>query len=139
MDKPKTAKKKTVIHRLDKIFSKLVRTQDRCELSGLDNIRCNGNLQCMHIIGRANRNLRWDRNNAICGCAGHHIYYTHHPFEFFEIVKKEFPEKYHYVDKKRMNIKRWTLQDLLDLEKSFTLDLSEDKGIIVWDKTDEES
>lgn len=90
--------------KLDREFSLFIREVNYCEIRGLDTIRCNGDLQCMHIVGRANRRLRWDKMNAICGCAGHHIYYTYHPFEFYELIKKYFPEKYQYVNEHRNEI-----------------------------------
>lgn len=85
----------------DKNFSIKVRSIGICELKGKDKINCGGNLQCMHIITRTNRRLRWDLMNAISGCAGHHRYYTTHPFEFYEIIKKHFPNKYAYVSEHR--------------------------------------
>jgi hypothetical protein len=79
------------------MFSEKVRAVGECELANLDNVRCGGGLQCMHIIGRANFNLRWDSMNALCGCAGHHSYYTNHPFEFYELVKNTWPDQYAYL------------------------------------------
>lgn len=85
----------------DQLFRDIIRARGECQLAGLDSIRCAGNLQTMHIIGRANYNLRWDELNALCGCAGHHIYYTNHPWEWQELIKKEFPEIYVYLNEKR--------------------------------------
>lgn len=81
----------------DRLFSLLIRKYGKCELAGLDHIRCGGVLQTMHIITRANFRLRWDTANALCGCAGHHVYYTHHPIEWTEFVKEHFPTQYEYL------------------------------------------
>jgi hypothetical protein len=93
--------KKSQKAKADKLFSLKVREVGMCELAGLDSIRCSDNLQCMHIIGRSNHNLRWDTMNALCGCSGHHRYYTSHPFEFYELIKREFPKQYEYLQKNK--------------------------------------
>ena len=97
MRRIKKGSKASKKRKADKIFSEKIREVGVCELKGLDNIKCGGNLQCMHIIGRSNHNLRWDSMNAICGCAGHHRYYTSHPFEFYELIQKNWPEQYKYL------------------------------------------
>ena len=58
----------------------------------------------MHIVGRANHRLRWEEKNAICGCSGHHFFYTNNPFFFFELVKKNFPKRYKFVTKYKNQI-----------------------------------
>jgi hypothetical protein len=102
---------------LDKVTSKIVRKHGRCQLAGLDDIHCGGHLQTMHIIGRANRRLRWDFMNLLCGCQGHHVYYTHHPWEFHEFIERHFPERHSYINEHRNSIKKWTLQELRDTIK----------------------
>lgn len=82
----------------DKLFSLLIRKQGRCAIEGLDTVACNGNHQCMHIIGRANFRLRWDPANALEGCAGHHMYYTNHPWEWVELIRERFPDRYEYLN-----------------------------------------
>ncbi len=66
----------------DALFSKLVRSVGYCEVYGAWGMECNGNLQCSHIFGRGARILRFERINAICACAAHHMYTTHHPYHF---------------------------------------------------------
>ncbi len=65
----------------DKLFSLAVRSVGVCQID--DDRPCNGNLQCMHILSRSFRAVRWDRNNALCGCAGHHKHYTENPAGWF--------------------------------------------------------
>lgn len=88
----------------DKLFSLIVRSKGRCELAGLDNIHCGGVLQCMHIDTRGKHAIRWNEMNAICGCAGHHVYYTNNPKAWDEIVKKHFPKKYKFVEEHQNDI-----------------------------------
>ena len=44
---------------------------------------------CAHFAGHFGlrgwsryRAIRWLRENAVCMCAAHHLYYTHHPLEW---------------------------------------------------------
>lgn len=90
-------KRSTQKKKLDKLFSLIIRKNGVCELRGRDDIHCNGNLQCMHIVGRSNYRLRWDILNAICGCAAHHYYYTNHPTEFAMLIEMWMPETYEYL------------------------------------------
>ena len=82
LKKPKKANKSKLKRKLDTLFSLHVRSHGRCELQGLDKIKCSQVLQCMHIVGRANYRLRWDNNNVLCGCSGHHVFYGFHPLDF---------------------------------------------------------
>lgn len=106
--KPKKRKKPTKKYlkkKADTLFSKRIRSVNTCEIEGKDNITCNGDLQCMHIVGRSNHKLRWDSNNALCGCQGHHMYYTNHPWEWNELIKQFYPVNYEYLNVKRLE--RW--------------------------------
>lgn len=62
-----------------------------CEFYGVDKVKCNGNLQCAHIISRRYRATRWLLNplNAMPLCMAHHVYYTHHPLEFQELCEMQ--------------------------------------------------
>lgn len=102
--KPKKTNRKKLKAQADKLFSAFIRSVGACEIAGMDNVTCNGNLQCAHIIGRANHSLRWDNNNALCLCAGHHMYYTNHPWEWVELIKSKFPVNYKYVNTRRNEV-----------------------------------
>lgn len=99
----------------DKLFSLKIRSIGKCQLAGLDQITCGGNLQCMHVLGRANHALRWSEENALSGCQAHHVFYTNHPWEFQELIREEFPIKYAYVNKNRNTI--WDKRIDLVLER----------------------
>ena len=85
----------------DRLFSLLIRKEGRCKIAGLDQIRCNGVLQCMHIITRSNHRLRWDTANALPGCAAHHVFYTNQPWEWVHLVRECFPDRYEYLNSVR--------------------------------------
>jgi hypothetical protein len=68
------------------VFSKLVRRVGRCEALEAWPHECKGPLQCAHIVSRSYRNVRWDRNNALCLCAAAHMRFTHRPLEWERLV-----------------------------------------------------
>lgn len=45
-------------------------------------VKCGGNLQCCHVISRRYHAIRWERSNALAGCAAHHKFYTERPLEW---------------------------------------------------------
>lgn len=88
----------------DKLFSLKVRERGYCELAGLDKVKCGGVLQSAHIIGRANHRLRWEEANALCLCAGHHVYYTHNPEAWREIIETQCRSSWNWVSRVRNEI-----------------------------------
>ena len=101
LKKPKKPSKTTLKNKADTLFAQLIREKGYCQLKGLDNITCGGSLQCCHIIGRGNKRLCYDFLNALSCCKGHHVWYTHHPWEWHELTKKHFGKNYEYVNKHR--------------------------------------
>lgn len=104
--KPRRKKslKRKLKDKADKLFSLQVRRMGVCELQGKDNVRCGGVLQCAHIETRGAHAIRWNMNNALCICAGHHVYYTNHPSLWDEIVAFFFPQKWKWVEEHRRDI-----------------------------------
>ncbi|MBX4188377.1 MAG: hypothetical protein KW793_04585 [Candidatus Doudnabacteria bacterium] len=97
----KKVSRTTLKHKADKLVSQKVREIGRCELEGKDHITCTGQLQTMHIVGRSNYRLRWDGQNLLCGCSGHHMYYTNHPWDWNEFIKLMYPQRYEYLNSER--------------------------------------
>lgn len=87
---------KVRISKADAEFSRLIRGRDkwRCR-------RCGGGpylppsqgLHCAHIVGRRNRELRWDERNAVSLCASCHFWAHGNPIAFTEWVKDEIGVK----------------------------------------------
>lgn len=82
----------------DKLFSTVVRQEERCEWCGKTD-----NLQCAHIISRNNLTLRYDLENALCLCAGCHFKWHQSPTEAIRWLDKTFPGRIDYLHK-RQNI-----------------------------------
>lgn len=69
--------------RADAAFSAAIRARGRCELAAMHpDLECSGALQCCHIKSRRYRAIRWSEDNALAGCAAHHVYFTHRPEEW---------------------------------------------------------
>jgi hypothetical protein len=76
----------------DKAFSRHIRSRDmRCMDTRPGHI-CKGNLQCMHGFRRDYRRVRFDPRNAWAGCYGSHKWYTHHPEEWTDEMKRRMGE-----------------------------------------------
>jgi len=90
--------RKGLIRKLDKIFSLKVREIGRCEFMGKDTISCSKQLQCAHIIGRGRKVIRWDLQNALCICSGHHVYYTNNPERWRNMLMNFYPERLAYLE-----------------------------------------
>lgn len=71
----------------DKLCGELVRSRGFCQIKKYyPTISCKGNLQWMHIFSRSYYQIRWTLNNAFCGCAAHHMYFTNHPIQWENCV-----------------------------------------------------
>lgn len=68
-------------HWADALFAEHIREVGVCAAFG-SKLVCNGGYQCAHIVSRRYMALRWSDHNALCLCAAHHTYYTHHPLEW---------------------------------------------------------
>jgi len=105
LPKPKKKVSKSYLKKkADMLFSKHIRSIGVCEMAPFDNVKCGGVLQCAHIIGRANMRLRYDEKNALCLCSGHHVWYTHHPFEWFEKISEHFAPYWEYLKEHKNEI-----------------------------------
>ena len=112
--KVKKVKRSTLKNKADKLWSQTIRKVGVCMLSDDDDVRCGGVLQAAHIIGRSNHALRWDLQNGLCICSGHHRYYTSHPFYWNILIENKFPNKYKYLVDHRNKIWDKDIQKVID-------------------------
>lgn len=96
------------VKKCDTKFSLLIRSIGYCQYCGRKE-----NLQCAHIIGRANYTLRWNPLNAICLCVGCHIYKFHRgsPLDFVEWLESKFPERMVYLKEARKKVIKRKIMD----------------------------
>jgi len=76
-------------HAADALFAKATREacDGRCWAEGAAGVKCNGKIQCAHLISRRYLAIRWDEANAMPLCAAHHTYFTLHPLEWEEFCR----------------------------------------------------
>lgn len=78
-----------MVKEADKQFSLYIRERDgRCRLCGTLN-----DLQCAHLVSRRYRATRWDPENAWALCRREHMYYTHHPIEWDDLLTDRLGEE----------------------------------------------
>lgn len=95
----------------DNIFSLYIRRVGKCEWCG----SINGQLQCAHVVGRANHALRWDPMNAVCLDARCHRFAHDNPLEFAKWFQETFPNRYLYLCDNRNRIVKRKLVDYQEL------------------------
>lgn len=77
-----------LLKKADQAFSRYIRERDgKCMVCG-----STYRLQCMHIISRRYRGLRWDKGNAVTGCAKCHTRFTNWPLEWEAWVDDYFSQ-----------------------------------------------
>lgn len=107
-------KRKANLRRCDSVFSKLVRTVGICEMEGYSGVACAGPLQCAHIVSRSYRSTRWSRENALCICAAHHVFYTHRPLEWEQAVLDHIgPDEYEALKRRALESVRVNYEAVL--------------------------
>lgn len=96
LEKPKRKRKKASIQkRCDTLASAYYRRlTPYCQAAGKVNMKCGGPIQWCHILGRGNLRIRYEPYNHLILCAGAHVWFTHHPQEWFEFVQEHYPDKW---------------------------------------------
>ena len=114
--KRKKPKRKTLNRKLLILWSLIVRLGGKCEKCGT-----NQKLNAHHHYGKRALSTRWDTNNGICLCAGHHIFSTvfsaHQTPALFVIWinKKRGKAWEERLRKKHRTIVKYSIEDLENL------------------------
>lgn len=108
--KKKNSQSKNLIKELDLLWAKIIlkKFNHKCAICGK-----NDRLQAHHIFSRNKRSTRWDIENGICLCSGHH-YQAHINHEWFRRKVIEFigDKKYEELYYKSQTYKKYTKKDL---------------------------
>ena len=119
----------SMVKKLDKQWSELVkiRAGNKCEVCG--KTREQTQLNSHHIIGRTNRNTRWDLRNGCSLCVQHHKFgkqSAHEDYVWFdEWLKKYRKEDLEYLNGIKNTIKKWLPSEKQELIEEFNLMLKE--------------
>jgi hypothetical protein len=116
MNKPS---KTTLIRKLDKVCSQIVRARGYCERCHADDF---SKLQAAHVYSRKFHNVRWDiETNILCLCAKCHFEFHAKPLVFAEWLQGYLGDyKYTLLNQRARAIKQYKLYELEDLLASLT-------------------
>jgi len=125
---PRPISKKGLTKQLDKLWSQLIKREagNKCEVCDLEG--GNTRLNSHHIVGRRNYRLRWELYNGVCLCSGCHTFRRNsahqNPIWFDEWLRDGRSEDYKLVKSTMNEIKKWSMDEMLDLRKEFEESLS---------------
>lgn len=116
-------KRSTIVNKLDKLCSKIVRSRGRCEKCGMTNKE---QFQCCHIYSRTYQSVRFYLPNLLNMCASCHFFSHKNPILFTEFVKKHLGEtEYELLKSVAVPISKFTIKDLENIyEELQKLDVS---------------
>lgn len=101
--------------RADKLFSVYIKQRDsRC-------LRCSSQyrLECAHIVGRANKRLRYDPMGSVTLCNKCHIEWAHRePDQFKHWIETEFNDRWEYVERVRNEYEKPDYEEIIRKLKS---------------------
>ena len=120
--KAKTERRK-LRDQLDKLWAVIIkqRANNVCEYKTCEKTDY---LNAHHIFGRSNLSVRWNLNNGVCLCPGHHTLsnYSAHkaPIWFIEWIKKKRGiEWYGNLCFSANRVRKWTIPELKELFEEF--------------------
>ena len=111
--KIKKPSRKSLIRKLDQVFSLYIRTRDnnRC-------VQCGSfdNPTCGHLFSRVNYSTRWDEENAYCQCSGDNLRHEMEFEPFRRIVEARLgKEGYDALYQRHISIKKFKDYDLMEM------------------------
>ena len=105
---------------LDKLFSLYIRTRDAWTCQRCHTFYQMGSqgLHCSHFIGRRNRAVRWDPDNACAHCYGCHRFLEGNPIEFGDWIQNYLGQERYLALRKRAiiipRLRKVELQEIYD-------------------------
>lgn len=79
--------------RATEYHAKITRAKGFCENCNATNVR----LECAHIIGRRNSQVRTDLENCFCLCHNCHQWFTDHPPQFAQFIFDQRGEAWYWA------------------------------------------
>ena len=115
-------KRRKLIDKLDKLWSEEVKSTGKCEYCGKTTY-----LNSHHIFSRTNYSVRWDIENGICLCSGHHTLissFSAHksPMEFTIYIKEKRGEEwFNRLRRKAKQVVKYSNTDLQEMIEKLEL------------------
>ena len=124
--KAKTERKK-LRDQLDHCWAVIVKQRGNvCEYDDCNKVTY---LNAHHIFGRSNLSVRWDLDNGICLCPGHHTFSTfsaHQSPAFTDWIKEHIGiERYRRIEARSYLIRKWTIPELKEQLEKFKKEVNE--------------
>lgn len=118
--KAKTERQK-VYKQLEDAWKVLVKLRASCVCEYRN---CNKTyLNSHHIFSKRHMATRWDLENGICLCSGHHtlnMFSAHQSPAFVDWIEEYIgEERYNRIKLKAYTIKKWTIQEMKELLEEF--------------------
>lgn len=102
---------KSIIIKLDRIFSLIVRKAKRCKICATTE-----GVEPAHVFGRENLSVRWDFDNAVPLCRRCHSWAHRNIKKFKDIVRKMYGDKrYEALELKANTPRKYTDTELEEL------------------------
>ena len=114
--KPKLPTRKTLVNKLDALFSIAVRLRDKKRYSGICPLCCLRSIGCVfHWITRSKFSVRWDFSNATGTCASCNFENEYNPDKFrIWYLKTHGQEAYESLVYRSNQLSRFSRSDLMD-------------------------
>ena len=97
----------------DRKFSLMIRSSGKCygqtKFWQGPTFACAGPLHCAHLFSRRYRNVRWNRDNAVPLCAGHHKWFDTHPVEKDDMMLDYLEVDYRELHDLALEVRDWTV------------------------------
>lgn len=72
--------------------------------------------------------MRYEPLNALCGCAGHHVWMTYHPDAWISFVKEFYPAHWRYVETHKNDKVKKTEDLYREVIERYSVDPSDPNG-----------
>tara|TARA_R100000231_G_scaffold97827_2_gene73069 strand:+ start:32 stop:421 length:390 start_codon:yes stop_codon:yes gene_type:complete len=118
---PKKPSRKTLVRKLDTVFSKYIRQRGADKYGICTCVTCgkklhisDKNLHCGHFISRKHYSTRWDENNAACQCSYCNSYRYGEQYKFSLYLGKDLSESLHLQSKLAVKFSNTDLVNMID-------------------------
>lgn len=126
---PKKPSRKTIVTKLDKVFSEYIRR--RYAKNGIaECVTCGKkdhwkNLQAGHFMSRKHYATRWDEENVEVQCMACNVYRYGEQYLFAKHLGQEKADELLAKSRTMVKIKDWELQDMIEIYKKKLLELEQ--------------
>ena len=120
----KVTKRKSLVKKLDDIFSLYIRTRDK--FTSVTSGKREDVMDCSHVFSRKNYSTRWDEENAFCQTKGENIRNNEYIWPYYKWYQDKYGMKQFEALEKRYNtVKQFKNYELIELAQEYKMKLME--------------